>query len=66
MDKIFNVKINGKDLDKKFPINYIEVNNLIVIINMVMLDNLEMDIDNDLLVARQSREKQPFWVKMAT
>jgi hypothetical protein len=24
-----------------------------------------MDIDNDLLVARQSREKRPFWVKMA-
>ena len=29
MNKIFNIKINGKDIDNSFPVNYIEVNNSI-------------------------------------
>ena len=29
MDKIFNIKINGKDLEYKIPVNYIEVTNAV-------------------------------------
>jgi len=51
MDKIFNVKINGKDLDNKFPINYIEVNNLINNIPYCIIKLYEFtNVDTEFLV----------------
>lgn len=51
MDKIFNVKINGKDLDNKFPINYIEVNNLINNIPYCIIKLYEFtNVDTEFLI----------------
>ena len=51
MDKIFNLKINGKDLDYKFPINYIEVTNYVNNIPYCVIKLYEFtDIDNEFLL----------------
>lgn len=51
MDKIFNVKVKGKDLDYKFPISYIEVTNSVNNIPYCVIKLYEFtDIDKEFLL----------------
>jgi len=51
MDKIFNVKVKGKDLDYKFPVSYIEVTNSVNNIPYCVVKLYEFtDINNEFLI----------------
>ena len=51
MDKIFNIKINGKELEYKIPVNYIEVTNAVNNIPFCIVKLYEFtNVDNEFLL----------------